>query len=184
MAQVKKLSVAKVAGKVDIERLLAAPDKRVFLMRCGGRAVGTKEGLSDYGKWTALVGNFVAISADTGEESRAPYLFLPDVALVPVQVALSAPNSTGVDFLIDLYAVYDKESSVHYSYSWEPVVEAPASDPIKELFAQAKPLLIGGKWVGGVAPPALAAPEAANEPEPEPVQPVAALANARNGKRR
>lgn len=182
MPQVKKLSVAKVAGKVNIEKLLASPGKRIFLMRCGGRAVGTKEGLSDYGKWISLVGNFVAISGETGEESRAPYLFLPDVALVPIQVALSEPNCEGVDFLIDVFAVYAPESSVHYEYTWEPVVSHVASDPITALFAQAVPLTIAGKTVGGtlaLTAPAVEVPAAkveipaANEVETPPLKAVA-----------
>lgn len=185
MAQIKKLSVAKVFGKIDIEKLIGAPDKKLHVMRAGGRAVGTKEGESDFGAWKSLVGDFAAWSGDTGEEFRAPYLFLPDVALTPVLVALGAPGASAVDFMLDLYAVYDKSSSTHFTYTWEPVVAHAAEDPIAALMSKAKPMMIQGKAVAGLLGVTTNTDEPAPAPSPEPAptpEPAPAPTPAGKGK--
>lgn len=176
MAQVKKISVGKVYGKIKIADLMQSVDGKlvgkgpVLVMRVGGLATGIKEGVSDFGPWKALVGDFAAFSGATGEEMRAPYCFLPDVALNPLTVALAQSNTAGVRFLIDVYAQYDESSQTQYTYTFEPVVKPVGSDPVAELLAQAAPLQIGGKAVGGL----LEAPkEDAPQPAPETGKPAA-----------
>lgn len=157
MAQVKKLSIAKVFGKVTAALLMVAgADGKVVpnptpvrLMRIGGVATGTKTGVGDYGPWECLTGEFVAYSAKDGEEQRAPYAFLPDVALIPITVALKATPGASVQFLIDVFAKHSTESATGYEYTFEPVVKPQGEDPIARLLAQAAPMLIGDKMVGG-----------------------------------
>ena len=177
MAQVKKLSVAKVFGKIDIAALMtvvngvATPSESpMHVMRIGGLATGTKEGVSDYGNWKALQGDFVAYSAKDGAEQRAPYAFLPDVALVPIEVALAQANTSGVRFLIDVFVKYDAESSTKYVYTFEPVVKPQGEDPVAQLLAMAAPFTVKGKdggesRVGGML--ALEAPKADAQPGPD-----------------
>ena len=168
MAQVKKISVAKVYGKIAIADLMTTVDGKIvpnaaplFVMRVGGLATGTKDGVSDNGPWKCLVGDFVAYNAKDGAEMRAPYCFLPDVALTPLTVALAQAQTAGVRFLIDVSVQYDAASATNYVYTFTPVVKPSGEDPIAALLALAPPLTIGGKAVGGTL-----AIEAPKEPAP------------------
>lgn len=140
MAQIKKLSVAKVFGKVILSKLIAAPNQRIHVMDVIGLAVGTKAGDSDYGDWTALQGKFRATNAETGEVFESATLFLPDVALIPIQVALS--QGSAVSFAISLYVDYvaervgAKAGGSPFEYSWEPLLDEDAeSDPLARIEA-------------------------------------------------
>ena len=137
MAQVKKLSIKTVVGGVDPREVLKA-DKPISLMKVWGTAVGTKTGEAQYGQWTALVGSFEASNSETGEVSAASQLFLPDVALLPIQVALSAPDARGVNFAIELFvrpAVDGKPGGSVFEYTFEPLMPAAANDPMAALRA-------------------------------------------------
>ena len=82
--QIKKISTAKVFGPVKLSELIKAPGQRMDLWAVMGMAVGTKEGESDYGNYTALEGTFEATNCKTGEVFRSATCFLPDVALIPI----------------------------------------------------------------------------------------------------
>jgi len=138
--QIKKMSVATVYGKIKTADLLTAgPDGKIVpkgpvkLFRVFGRAVGTKTGISNFGEWEQLTGQFRAIS-ESGEIFDSSALFLPDVALDAIKVALA--GATAADFAIDLYAVADEKSSVGYTYTFQHVLPPSGDDPIEKLSAQ------------------------------------------------
>lgn len=140
MAQVKKLSVATVFGKIDLKAVIKADEagKALPLMRVIGSAVAVKEGMSSYGEWKALQGQFQATNLETGEVFEAATLFLPDVALTPILVSLSQPNARGVEFAIEVSAKYAKDSKggVPYEYTWAPLLPPDQNDPIARLTAR------------------------------------------------
>lgn len=148
MPQVKKLSVATVYGKIDLEKLFAAPGKQIHVMRVFGQAVGQKSGESNYGPWTALTGRFEATNPETGEVAEASQLFLPEVAMIPIQVAMASGPAT---FAIDVFAKKSentKPGGSPYEYTWEPLQAPAADDPILRLKAEvnaSKPLALPGK---------------------------------------
>jgi hypothetical protein len=133
--QLKKLSVATVWGKIDAKTVLNATEP-IALMTVYGMAVGVKTGTSSYGDWTALLGQFKAIHAETGELFESPQLFLPEVALVPLRVALAAGDARSVKFAIKLLV---KESASRkpggsvYEYTFENVLAPAEDDPILAL---------------------------------------------------
>lgn len=136
MANIKKISVATVYGKIKLAELMKAPEQTLPIMRVLGSAVGTKTGDSQYGPWTALQGMFEATNLDTGEKVRASQLFLPDVALTPILVQLMQPGVQGVEFAIDVSAKYvedAKPGGSPYEYTFDTVLQADESDPIKRL---------------------------------------------------
>ena len=154
MAQVKKLSVAVVYGKIDLKELIAAPDETIRVMRVLGSAVGVKEGESNFGHWRALMGQFRGINSVTGEVFEAPILYLPEVALTPILVSLSQPGARAVEFAIDVSVKYvnnGKPGGVPYEYTWAPLLAADADDPIARLEAR----------IADTAHMALAAPDPA-----------------------
>lgn len=158
--QIKKLSAATIYGKIDLKKLLAAPDERLELFTVLGLAVGQKSGMSAYGEWTALMGQFEATNVETGETFAGAQLFLPDVALVPLQVALSAEGSRGVEFAIKISAKYaksDKAGGAAYEYTWEPLLPPDNNDPVTRLKARLL-ALTDESQKGGDAPAPAAAP--------------------------
>lgn len=138
MAQTKKLSVAAVYGKIDIKKVVNS-EKPIHVMRVYGQAVGTKSGESNFGAWTSLVGQFKATNPETGEQSEASTLFLPDVALLPLQVALAQEGARGVMFAIDIFvkaSTNTKPGGSAYEYSFEHVLPPAENDPLAQLEAR------------------------------------------------
>lgn len=138
MAQVKKISVATVYGKIDVKSVLNA-EKPITVMRVAGQAVGTKSGDSNYGEWTALVGSFIATNPETGEMTEASQLFLPEVALIPIQVALGQAGARAVDFAIEVVVKASnntKPGCSPYEYSFVNLMAPTAeNDPMAKLRA-------------------------------------------------
>lgn len=161
MAQVKKISVAKLFGKVKLSELMVAPNQTMVVMKVLGIAVATQTGESDYGNWTALQGQFEAVNPATGEVQESATLFLPDVALIPIKVALATPGNKGVQFAIEVSVTYvaeregAKAGGSPYEYSFKHLIKLDESDPIAQLKAK-------------MAHAALPAPDA----EPKPDAPV------------
>lgn len=138
--RIKKISVAKVFGKIKIADLMAKKDGdeygAVDVMQVIGVAVGTKVGESDYGDWTALTGDFEATNPVTGQVFRSPIAFLPDVALTPIQVGLSQEGARGVRFAVMVTATFNEDVTTKYEYGFRPLIEASADDPVAQIKAQ------------------------------------------------
>ena len=131
----KKISVAKVFGKVNAATIAKAENEVLAIGRFLGSASGTKNGISDFGEWTALTGQFRAISAATGETFDSGVCFLPDVALDLVLGELNG-GATAVDFAFDITAVLDKTVQIGYSYRAAPILEMNADSSIARIEAQ------------------------------------------------
>jgi len=140
---VSKLSVAKCHGKLNMSDLPKGPFLRVI-----GVARGTKEGVSTYGPWTSLLGDFYAINTQTGEEFRSGQCFLPDTANNLVIGALKG-SPDGVEFAFDIGVKPSaKEPETKYEYTVAPVIKVQENDQMASLLAQAaeaKPLAIGNE---------------------------------------
>lgn len=137
MKYLKKLSVKKVCGRPEFEKG-SADGTEISLMQVFGQATGTKGGTSDYGDWECLLGSFEATNLENGDTFRAAQLFMPDVAHEPIAQAIKLATNGIVDFAVEIIAVKDSESSVGYSYSMKPLVDAEESDPLKILREKAQ----------------------------------------------
>jgi hypothetical protein len=146
----KKLSVAKVFGKITAVKVAQAENQVLKIMRVFGSATGKKTGVSDFGEWVALTGQFRAINPATGETFDSATLFLPDVALDLIVAQLDG-GAQAVDFAFDISAVADESVAVGYSYRASPLIEAEAESPLARLEAKLASV------------PALAAPKAEEE---------------------
>lgn len=164
MAQVKKLSVATVHGRVDIKAVVNS-EKPLPVMKVIGQAVGLKTGQSNFGEWTALLGRFEAWNND-GEQFEASQLFLPEVALIPIRVALAAQGTRSVDFAIELFVkptTNVKPGAAPYEYTFVDLAPPAESDPLQRLRSLA--------LAGPSAPPAL--PNASDDSANDQVKPAA-----------
>ena len=142
MANVKKLSVSTIHGKIDLKKVLNS-DKAVPIMRVIGQAVSSKRGESAYGPWTALLGQFRATNLADGEQSDGAVLHLPDVAMTPILVALA---SGPVTFAIELQvqkSTSGKAGGSPYEYAFTHLLPPSDNDPLamleKQLLALAAP---------------------------------------------
>lgn len=133
MAQVKKISMAKLCGKLKPAELFKNGNTRVLVCTIVGVATGTKHGVSDYGEWTALIGSFRGTSK-IGEEKtmNSPQLFMPDVAQMPISAALEGGASMA-EFAVGIIAVEDDESATGYVYECENLAPSTDVDPLDRL---------------------------------------------------
>lgn len=140
MEQVKKISIATVWGKVKLSELIKA--RQMDVMQVIGSAIGVKSGTTSFGDYTCLTGSFEATNPVSGEVCRAAICFLPAVALVPIQVALSSPTCTSVDFAIMVSVRYVAEDEGHkpggspYEYRFTPLLDMGAEDPVSRIRAK------------------------------------------------
>lgn len=146
MEQVKKLSVATVFGKIKLSELV---EKKVMpVMEVFGAAVAVKSGISNFGEWRSLQGTFRATNPVTRQVFQGSTLFLPEVAMIPVEVALAA-GARSVEFAVRVLVRYAAEDEGHkaggsaYEYTFESMVPPSEDDPLermsKRLIALAAP---------------------------------------------
>ena len=133
-ALTKKLSTAKIVGKINVRKL---PEDGTIqnLYTVIGMAVGTKSGTSDFGDWTGLVGQFEATNLETGEQFASANLFLPDVAQGLIEAQLANAENHQVQFAFVIGAMADSNSPVGYSYTAQPILPPDAKDPLADLRA-------------------------------------------------
>lgn len=137
MANIKKISVATVYGAIDAKAVLNATAP-IEVMRLFGLAVASKSGTSQYGDWTALVGQFEATNPDTGEVVQSSQAFLPEIALVPILTALAQEGTRGVQFAIRIFvkaATNTKPGGSVYEYTYENILPPSDNDPMAQLRA-------------------------------------------------
>lgn len=132
----KKISIAKVFGKVNAAVISKHGEAgKLNLVRFMGSAQGIKTGVSDFGEWRALTGQFRAIALsgeNAGEVSDSAVCFLPDVALDLVCAQLES-GAKAVDFAFDISAALDETVAVGYSYRATPLIETEEESPISRL---------------------------------------------------
>lgn len=123
---VSKLSVKKICGKVK------KPEGKVMLMQVFGIATGTKSDESNFGPWTALLGQFRAVNLETGEVFQSGVCFLPNTGLNLITPLLKKDGVDGLEFALNI-GVIPAENTVGYEYYVEPVIEAKDNDPLEIL---------------------------------------------------
>jgi len=127
-----------IIKKLSIKTLIGAMKKppegeTVTLCRFAGIAKATKTGESNFGPWTALVGDFAGINLETGEVTRSPVLFAPEIMMQMILPEVEAGNT--VDFVFDITATGDKTVAVGYRYGLKTVRAPSENDPLKALLA-------------------------------------------------
>lgn len=134
MKILKKITTKTVLGKESIRGLIKLADgEPVKLYRAYGCAVGKKEGESNYGHWSCLVGDFRAFSFLNGERYASSQLFLPETAQLVVEATLAAEGVKASEFAFDIYVVEDEASTVGYVYQTTPVGEVSGEDPMARI---------------------------------------------------
>lgn len=133
MNVIRKITVKAVCGAIDIEKLIAAPDKQIKLARIFGIATKAKPGASDFGEFVKFQGQFRAINLETGAEYQSGGLILPPVAQDFLEGALSGENVESVQFGFDITVRFDNTAIAKYVYEVTPLLEPQENDPLTLL---------------------------------------------------
>ena len=129
---IRKISAKSVCGKVE------KPKKATPLFIVFGIASKTKAGNSDFGPWTALLGQFEATNLETGEVFQAPQCFLPEPMNSLIATQLEATDEEGnrevnsVQFSVEV-GVKPNETPIGYEYTTKTVVKSDEADPLAAL---------------------------------------------------
>lgn len=135
MELTKKISPKTVYGGAGrVADAVKAGGGKADLFHVIGVAMGTKTGETNLGQWTALRGNFEATHCGTGEISKSPVCFLPDVALDLVLGALAGGHAVHFALLIGARAPEpDENIAVAYVYTCSPLQEVGGMDTLGDL---------------------------------------------------
>jgi len=141
-----KIETFEKDGK-EVNREVRALGETTWLANVVGLARGVKTGMSNYGEWSALQGEFVAEALEgekKGTRYRTGQLFLPDVALflvTPLVYQLDKGGAVEVAFKIGITAVTDDVSNTGYEYTAEFLIEPSQNDPLEMMLAKVAPAL-------------------------------------------
>jgi hypothetical protein len=116
----------------------ANPNPEVKLCRIVGFASGVKRGDSSYGPWAALVGEFAATNAQTGEVFGSRTAIIPgpmgEALVTSTEQALQEDADSKVRFSCDVFVKRSaRDPARKYEYVVRPVIDAKLSSPAVEL---------------------------------------------------
>lgn len=135
MEIVKKISVAKLFGKIDIVKLFADGVTECELYKVFGFAYAVERGESDYGPWLSLKGDFGAIIK--GVEYRSSTLFAPGILNDMVVPKLEGNAKVSrVDFALSIGIKRDTTSATGYVYTVRTILAPNEDDPMERLKGQ------------------------------------------------
>lgn len=127
---IKKISAKTIIGTVS------PPEKATALYTVIGIANGIKTGMSAYGEWLALTGQFEAVNLETGEAYVAPQVFLPEPLQGLIAAKVRTPDENGktpsVQFAVEV-GIKPARSTMGYEYTVRELVDASDSDPLADL---------------------------------------------------
>lgn len=157
--------IRKLSPKTVMEtavRGLVTPEKpKKLLFRIAGIARGIKTGESNFGPWVGFTGDFVALTPDEqgnfdkARGFRAPRVHLPEPFQGMLQASIAEAETANskerddataakrpanihpvaIEFVVNVWAVYDEKSSTTYTYQTEPIVQQTQSDALDRLIA-------------------------------------------------
>lgn len=133
--------VSKITTKTVCEDLRAlVKDKdngtNIPLMRIVGNATSMKSGVSNYGEWTKLLGDFICISLLDSKATRSAQLIMPNVAQNLVTAAMMSADTANAAFAFDVIVEVSEKSSVGYTFKAASLIAPSESDPLLMLASQ------------------------------------------------
>lgn len=135
MQIVRKITLKGVCGKVDLEKLLKAPGKRMELMKVFGVARKAAPGSTAIGDFVRFSGSFRAVNSVTGESFQAGGMILPPIAQDLLAGALEGDGVEDVNFGFSVAVHYDADAIAKYVYEVESLLPPAQDDPLERLGA-------------------------------------------------
>lgn len=145
----KRLTIKSVYGSIDVSKLpplftgsvdapIPNPNPEFKLCRFAGFARDTKSGVTQYGDWHSMVGEFSAINYTTGEYFLGKQCMIPgpmnDALCDSVTESISKDPAAKVRFSVDVWVKRNKrEPMTKYDYVVRPVLAAKLESPALAL---------------------------------------------------
>lgn len=149
LTPVGKITVATVFGPIAMKDLpplqigsIEAPEpnpgREVKICRIAGFASGVKNGVSSYGPWAALLGEFAATNYSTGEIFASKTALIPgamgEMLISSVEEMQSKTPGGKLRFSVDVFVHRSpREADKKYVYVVRPVLEAALGSPALAL---------------------------------------------------
>lgn len=135
VTMLKKLGAKQILGNVrqTVKEFCANDGDVIPAYSVFGTANGVKSGVSQYGDWTAFVGNMEAINHASGERFAAVQCFIPD----PLQTILlkGLEEHENIEFSFTVKVKRRDDLKEGYEYLVEPHKQATEADPLEKLRA-------------------------------------------------
>jgi len=135
----KKITVKAVVGDVKRHVIKLADSEGVVadgqtipLLRVVGKCNRYEVKTNDYGDSVCLKGQFEATNLETGEATRAPSCYLPEIAADSVAGLLQGEIES-VDFAYDISIRTDADAITGYVYECVPLIEPQEDDVMTRL---------------------------------------------------
>lgn len=93
------------------------------LLRVMGGAFSVKSGVSQYGPWHKLVGEFEATNLQTGESFTATLAILPNEIQDVIVGAITSGQTKIATIAVDICVVPTTKGSMGYTYIGKPLLE-------------------------------------------------------------
>ena len=135
MQIIRKITTKAVAGKIDFDKLLAAPGKHIDLMKVYGVARKALPQQTDLGAFIKFTGSFRAESCVTGDMFQSGSVILPGVAQDLLAGALDGDAVDDVQFGFIISVAYNADSVTKYSYEVVSLLTPSEDDPLERLGA-------------------------------------------------
>ena len=124
---VKKISTASVYGKISNEDKVSPK----ALYRVFGVTAGVKTGETQYGTWTAFVGEFQAVNVETGEVFNSGKCFLPEIVESGILVQLAQAES--VKFAFEIGIKPNEEVAIGFEYTARPLLQPQENNLLSSM---------------------------------------------------
>lgn len=147
----------------------------VALLRIAGNSTAAKTGQTDKGEYTKLLGEFIGTDLTTGELYQSGQCILPEFVGGTLGAALK--SGSAVRFAFEIHARRKDSAVTGYEFVVKPLMQAEASDSLKELAALAG--IDVTKAPPALPPAAAPAPAVASAPAAAPAADPAPAAAAK-----
>lgn len=128
VAVAKKVTVKDVFGPFNVDKIPTGGE--LALCRLAGVARGVKSGMSQYGNWDCLVGDFAGTNKETGEITVASSCIVPgamgDALVSALNAAQLEDAAAEVSFSVDVFAKVSARDDKKYEYIVRPVIQGTA----------------------------------------------------------
>lgn len=128
VAIAKKVTVKDVFGSFNVDKIPA--NGELPLCRLAGVARGVKSGVSQYGNWDCLIGDFAGTNKETGEITVASNCIVPgamgEALVTALKTAQLEDAAAEVSFSVDVSAKVSQRDEKTYEYIVRPVIAGTA----------------------------------------------------------
>lgn len=127
--RVKKISTAKTFGKIIKG---SVPAEGAPIMRVYGVANGVKSGVSTFGPWSSLTGEFLAVDVQNEKAYIGSQLFGGDILIDMAKAALT--DNDEITIAVEVI-VKPMDTACGYEYSIKPLITPAASNRLAAVYA-------------------------------------------------